>query len=483
MTRKPDIIVIHTDQHNGLVLGCAGDTVVRTPNLDALAQGGAMAANCYCNSPLCVPSRSSFLTGRYPSDLRIFNNFNSLPSDIPTLAHSIGNAGYETVLCGRMHFIGADQRHGFHKRIFNDFSWTLAGLKDRNEEETLGELKGTSFPCMTAIEKSGAGSSAVLQYDQEVADTACEYLARRTEDTPLFLTIGLYGPHAPFVCPPEEFNHYHDAVVVPAVTPETRRNMHPAIQDWFTHRGVWDVSSEDIRRCKAAYYGLIEYDDRQIGRIIDAVHTHLDPQNTIVVYFADHGDTIGEHGLFWKTNFYEGSARVPFIISWPGKIAPSTQIDSLVSLVDLAPTLIDIAGGDPLPLQRGISLAPALTEKLPLHERSVVSQLADLKGDRPSAMIRKGPYKLVQHNGYDLPQLFNLDEDPLEYHDLGNDPMHAGIVQELSKELSVNWNPEEVDRILEVSKKDSDMVIRWTKQAGIEPLEEWRPSGQVNYLL
>ncbi len=482
MNRKPNIIVIHTDQHNGLVLGKAGDPVVRTPNLDSLATHGAMATTCYCNSPLCVPSRSSFLTGRYPSDLQIFNNFNSLPSDIPTMAHCIGNAGYETVLCGRMHFIGPDQRHGFEKRIFNDFSWTQAGLKDRNEKETLEELTGTSFPCITAIEKSGAGSSAVLQYDKQVADAACSYISSRQNDRPLFLTIGLYGPHAPFVCPPELFDHYYNTIEVPTVTPETRAALHPAIRNWFSLRGVWDVSSEDIRRCKAAYYGLVEYDDHQIGRIIHAVQESLDLQNTVIVYFSDHGDTIGEHGLFWKTNFYEGSARVPFIVSWPDRIAPETRIETLTSLVDLAPTLIDIAGGDSLPLQRGTSLLAALTGASPLPERSVISQLADIKGDKPSAMIRKGPWKLVEHYGYPVPQLFNLENDPLEYQDLGNDPSFSDIIADLSRELHVHWNPQEVNNVLGISKKNNTIVIAWTKQAGLEPLEEWRPSGRVNYL-
>ena len=486
MSKKPNIVFIHTDQHSGLVLGSAGDGVIRTPNLDSLAASGTIAKACYCNSPLCVPSRSSFLTGRNPLDLRIFNNLCSLPSDIPTFAHAIGNAGYETVLSGRMHFIGRDQRHGFEKRIFNDFTWTLPGTQKRNEVETLGKLQGTSFPSKIACQNSGAGWSGVLQYDEELTSATCEFLKNRKDsDRPLFLTIGMYGPHAPFVAPKELFDYYYDRVRVPHVTEETRKNMHPAIRDWFSNREVWDISEEEIRRCKAAYYGMIEYQDTKIGQLVESVYQELGKENTIIVYCSDHGDTIGEHGLFWKTNFYEGSARVPLIFSWPGHILERNIIENLTSLVDLAPTLIEMAEGEMLPLQRGLSLYPELTGTGTIPNRSVISMLADIKGDNPSAMIRKNAFKMVLHNGFDLPQLFNLDNDPLEDIDLGGNSQYEKEIQELKSELLSIWNPEEADQILKISMQNNRIVNTWSLNTGVEPLEEWRPTGNIdviNYL-
>lgn len=487
MSKKPNIVLIHTDQHNGLVLGSAGDEVIRTPNLDTLSASGSRANVCYCNSPLCVPSRSSFLTGRNPLDLRIFNNLCSLPSDIPTFAHAIGNAGYETVLSGRMHFIGRDQRHGFEKRIFNDFTWTLAGTQQRNEAETLGKLQGTSFPSKIACKNSGAGWSGVLQYDEELTSATCEFLRnRKSTERPLFLTVGMYGPHAPFVAPKDLFDYYYDRVRVPHVTEETRKQMHPAIRDWFSNREVWDVSEDETRRCKAAYYGMIEYQDKKIGQLIESVYQELGRENTIIVYFSDHGDTIGEHGLFWKTNFYEGSARVPLIFSWPGHILGGYAIENLTSLVDLAPTLIDMAGGEMLPLQRGMSLYPEMIGKEAIPNRAIVSMLADIKGDRPSAMIRKNQFKLVLHNGFDIPQLFNLDTDPLENIDLGDDPLYEQEIANLKSELLTHWKPEEVDQILEISVQNNKIVNTWGLRTGVEPLEEWRPTGNIddiNYLV
>lgn len=478
---KPNIIYFLSDQHNFNISGFMGDPYVKTPNFDQLAENGTVLDQCYCNSPLCVPSRSSMLSGLLPSETGILNNMQMLPSDRVTMAHSLTNAGYETVLCGRMHFSGLDQRHGFSKRLVGDITSSFPGVD--NELEMYGYLRGTSYQGRVGVEKVGKGSSAVLKFDEAVIKAACSFLHERDKSDPLFLLVGTYAPHCPYVAYEKWFDYYMTVLPDPAlVREEYPVSRHPAMQKWIELRDVGDITNEQLRRIRAAYYALITFTDENFGKVLAAAKQTLDMENTVIVYTSDHGDNAGEHGLFWKTNFYEGASRVPAVISWPGRIKKHRRLQALTSLVDIAPTFIDIAGAQPLPHMDGISLLPYLESGEEPPERSVISILGDIKGDNPSAMIRKGDYKLVLHYGYDAPQLFDLKNDPHENNDLGTKAKYRQIISQLSHELAGYWNGEEANEQLRRSKAHYEMLRQWINRIGWTPVEEWEKHPEDNYI-
>lgn len=480
---KPNIIYILSDQHNASVMGCAGDPYVKTPNLDALAQQGTMLTNSYCNSPLCCPSRASMLSGLLPSENGVYNNMQALRSDQATFVHSLSVAGYETVLSGRMHFNGPDQRHGYEKRFVGDITNSHPGTGSGVYGS--GVFRATPGQNRYAIEFSGAGNSAVLCFDHDVTDAACDYLEQRDDTRPLFMTVGLYGPHCPYICPEDLFNYYYGLLPEPEeITEEYRNSIHPAIQDWYKNRGVTDISVEDVKRVRAAYYGMVTHIDNLVGKIMNKIKDTLGLDNTIIVYGSDHGDNIGEHGLFWKTNFYEGSSRIPLIFSWKDVFAKNTKINGLTSLLDLAPTFIDIANGSSLPHMNGESLLENLkTGKEVAEDRVVISQLADIKGDTPSAMIRKNEYKFVLHYGHETPQLFDLNNDPNEYHDLAENPEYLEVRNELKEELLKYWDPEKVSEDVELAKAHLKILEKWGSVTNVEPVDAWSSDPKENYII
>ncbi|MGV0820307.1 sulfatase-like hydrolase/transferase [Martelella sp. AMO21009] len=480
MSDKPNIVFILSDQHNADVMGAAGHGLVRTPNLDRLRQSGCAFDNAYCSSPLCAPSRASLLAGVLPSRTGVFNNTQALRSDQATFVHALALAGYDTVLAGRMHFNGPDQRHGFERRLVGDITPSFPGRGRRDLQ--FGDLIKTPDQSRIAIDKSGGGNSAVLQFDRAVTDAACAYLDDRKDDKPLFMTVGYYGPHCPYVAPEALFAYYYRQMEsLPPVTVE--EEMHPAIEQWKRNRGVETISDEDVRRVKAAYFGMVEYLDGLIGAVLGKIEETVGFENTLIVYGSDHGDNIGEHGLFWKTNFYDGAARVPLIFSMPGKIPADSTMMTVASLLDLAPTFISIAEGPELPVMDGKSLWGLLTGAEPEDpERAITSQLADIKGDAPSAMVRKGRWKLVVHHGYDTPQLFDMIADPAELIDLGASPDHAHIRAMLKAILDQDWDPAAISRQLGVAKSHAEMLRKFTQVTELEGCDEWYGDQSGNYI-
>ena len=482
--RPEHIVFVLSDQHNPNVAGFAADTVVRTPNFDRLSNSGVTFDNCYCSSPLCVPSRASMLSAQLPSKTGVLNNFQALPSHMSTFARSLSIAGFETVLCGRMHFNGPDQRLGFEKRLIGDLTPSLPGLP----KDVYGDaLKAADFPGRAPIEKAGPGYSSVLQYDSDVTEAAIEYMSTRTDPRPLFMVVGYYGPHCPYVAPPDLYAYYkHCLPPAEEISSEFRRTVHPAIRKWYKNRDVENVSAEQISRVRAAYYGMVEFLDNLFGQVAGGVERNLGIDDTLLIYGSDHGDTLGENGVFWKTNFYEGAARVPLVCSWPAAIPITRHIQHPVSLMDVGPTLIDIAEGPQTPGSDGLSLKQVLLGSEEADpDRTVFSQLADVKGDNPSAMVRKRQWKLVSHIGYKQPQLFNLEEDPTEKNDLGDDHEHHSVREELLTELGSVWDETEIVRLHKESAEHARLYKEWVRVVGAKGIEsdEWYGEVARNYLV
>lgn len=469
----PHIVFILSDQHNADVIGAARNPHIRTPSLDRLYASGMAFENCYCASPLCVPSRAALLSGRMPSATGVYNNMQALRSDEPTFVHALALAGYETTLVGRMHFNGPDQRHGYMNRLVGDITPSAPGRGLR--ERQYGDLLGTQGQSRIAIEKAGGGNSAVLQFDRAVTDAAVAHLAARETEAPIFLTVGYYGPHCPFVAPPELFQHYLDVLPSPDVPTEAERcELHPAIRQWIANRAVGDVTAAELQRVRAAYFGMVEYLDGLIGEVLAAVERHLGTDNVLIVYASDHGESLGAHGLFWKSNFYEESARVPLVFSWRGTIPAGKVTRAATSLLDLAPTLISVAGGAALPAVDGKDLSQALRSgELAEDGRAVISELADIKGDSPSAMIRQGRWKLVQHHGYEHVQLFDLYADPDETTDLGRDSRYSSERLKLLSTLGEYWDGDRVKSASALAEKNGAVLREFARKTQLAGSDEW----------
>lgn len=454
---KPNFLIIMADQQSPHVLGCAGDRVVRTPHLDQLAAGGVRFTATYCGSPLCVPSRMTFLTARHCSEIAVWSNSCVLDSETPTFPAALAAAGYETVLAGRMHFAGPDQRHGFTRRTTGDVSQPR--VRAPGKHPLLGSIPpATTGQSKDAVATAGPGRTSYMAYDEAVTESACRFLAewdRQSADKPLVLVVGYVLPHCPYICPPELFNYYYRRVSVPQLPAGYLDKLHPAEREDRQRRGFDELSDEQVRTARAAYYGLVEYHDRLCGRVFDALRRTRLAENTVVVYTTDHGDMAGEHRLWTKSLFYEGSVGVPMIWSWPGRFRAGTAVGRVTSLLDIGPTLLDLAGAPPMKNVSGRSLSGFLSGSGDVKgwPDDALAECCGYHADRPSRMLREGPWKIIHHYGYDKPQLFNLAEDPEEMHDRGDDPTCAAVCQRLRRRVLEGWDGQRVAKALAQSKE------------------------------
>ena len=465
---RTNVLIIISDQHSKHHLGCYGDSLVRTPHLDGLAERGVRFTDAYCPSPLCVPSRMSFMTSRRPTANRAWNNGHILDSAIPTWAHAMGAAGYETALVGRMHFVGPDQRHGFEKRPIGEYSAVAPGA-DRLGGIQLDRIHGTAGQSRRAVECSGHGRTTYQAFDDMIADAACAYLDEKAADAdgrPFAAVAGFVLPHCPFFAPRDLFDYYYERVDVPQPTPEELEREPAAVRKFKESRGIAEpLTEERIRISRAAYLGLCEYFDARVGQMLSKLReTGLD-RNTLVVYTSDHGEMAGEHGCWWKSNYYEGSAGVPLIASLPGTLPESTVSNDICNLMDLGPTVVEMAGADPMPATDGHSLWKTMTDGPdPNRPKETFSELVDQRiGGIPSRMVRRGPWKLYRNHDGTPPVLFNLEDDPGELVDLGADPALEGIRQELLDRLHDGWDPESISRQNVDLNRDMEALSAWGK--------------------
>ncbi|MHA1572299.1 MAG: sulfatase-like hydrolase/transferase, partial [Alphaproteobacteria bacterium] len=391
-----------------------------------------------------------------------------------------GAAGYRTILCGRMHSIGPDQLHGFSERYVGDCSpnWLGAPRQD------LGQLTGTQGPSgptpgdndlgSISIRRSGAGQSGYEVVDDATTDAACEKLKQlgdsnaSGDDRPFLLSVGYVLPHCPFVARPADYEAFQGLVGQAALPRGT--NEHPWISEWRHHTGSETPDPADIVRARTAYYGLVRALDAKIGRVLDALEMAGLAENTLVIYTSDHGEQLGDRDLWWKNTFFEESVAVPLILSWPGQVRCSARSTHVVNLVDVGATMIAAAGAQPLPRGRGRNLLSiAADERAPWVDETYSEYVTDLSSawTGPEAtqqrMLRSGRWKLVYIHGY-RPQLFDLETDPHESHDLGEDPAHAEVRAWLSTRVLAGWDPAAIAREVAVRCEEKALLREWGRR-------------------
>ena len=467
-----------SDEHGPMWSSAYGHPFVRTPNMERIAASGATFDAGYCNSPLCVPSRLSFMTGRYVSRCEGWDNAKPLPSDVPTWPYALRSLGYNVALSGKMHLIGPDQLHGFGEQLSYDPHGGGHRMGHDQSVTTGGQhpiyLWDDGVPTETtpwqSVPEARAGTGPMIDADDDAEAAALAYLRDPTRrDAPWALCVGLVAPHFPFIVPEPYFSMYYPEHGDLPNNPEGHLDNLPAaarrLRQAFNFNGYTDG---EVRRARAAYYGLITYLDDKIGRLLNALDDMGMAENTVIVHTSDHGESLGEHGLWRKMNFYEQSARVPLQIAWPGEIEGGQRFGGAVSLVDATATILDIAGvGDAERAMMnldGESLLPQMTGRAAERDEAFSEHLAH-GTDRPRAMLRQGRWKLAYSHHAQSPdvELYDLESDPGEFQNLADDGIHTATQQRLTNRIMEIWGDaggaDALDRRIKDSQR-SRLLIR-----------------------
>lgn len=453
--KKPNILVIMSDEHDPAVAGCYGDPIVQTPNLDKLAASGVIFDSCYTTSPLCVPARLSFTAGKYVSRCGAWNNTSMLPSeDYPSLPRIMNEAGYDSILGGKMHY-DRNRRYGFEDIINmpDDENWIeKAGIIDKRRDPESTDMNHASWE--HRISKFYvADNSGIIEKDTRRTEKICEFLSERSkDDKPFFYLLGYIAPHFPLIAPKEYYDLYQDKIPMPDLPEGWFEKLPTNYKQLIYGFGVDNDDYEMNKKGRELYWALTSWMDAEIGKVLDALADSEVADNTVVIYTSDHGENKGDHGLWWKNNMYEHSARIPFIINYPSRWAGGQRRTKVCSLVDLVQTIASLGGADVPEDWDGDSLTDYLDDENAYWKDFAISEYYAHNISSGFSMFRQGDYKYVYHTRADEDhgpefELYNLKDDPDEWNNLAGKPenkvrlqeMHAAMVAEIGQ------NPEEIE--------------------------------------
>jgi choline-sulfatase len=469
-TTQPNMLLIVADQLAAPFLSMYGGPAI-TPNIDRLAGEGVTFSSTYSNSPLCAPARFAMMSGQLNSKIGAYDNASEFASSIPTFAHHLRAGGYQTSLVGKMHFVGPDQLHGYEERLTTDiypadFGWTP------NWGDPDGRFDWWFHNMDSVVHAGVADVSNQLDYDDEVGFTAVRKLrdlARTFDDRPWMMTASFTHPHDPYVARQEFWDLYdHDAVPMPTVRkiadddldPHSRRLRHVIGAD------VTDLSDEQIRAARHAYLANVSYVDAHIGSLLDVLDVHGMADDTVVIFTADHGDMLGERGLWYKMTYFENGCRIPMVIRTPEGTGAGTTNATHASLLDVAPTLLDLAGVDIPTEMDGDSLIPLLDGPTNTG-RSVVGEYLGEGAVAPIFMIRRERWKFVWSRP-DGGQLFDLESDPSELTNLVGDLDHTDLVADFTMEVLRRWDVDVIDADVRANQSARALVDRALRQGRFE---------------
>ncbi len=490
MSNRPNILFILSDQHAFNVIGSYGNKIVRTPNLDKLANNGVSFDNVYTPSPICLPSRMSLLTGKYPYKQECWMNSDTLASDIPTMAHSLGSVGYFPTLIGRLHAIGPDQLHGFANREVFDHCSDWYGGSDYN----LGILNKAQRPFKESILNSGPGQMSYEILDKEVTQQTLHFLnnvgksSSKDKHKPFALQVGFMLPHQPYVANPKLFNYYKNKVGPPRLK-KSKSNDNDWLEKWREQTGLNQINEADEIRARAAYYALVETLDGFIGEIINALEKNNLIDNTLIIYASDHGEQIGERDLWWKQTFYEESVKIPLIMSWKDVLPKNHRRNQILNLIDLTATIIEAAEGIELPFIDGKSFLNIAKDDCKNINNETYSEfcmdnsLSWSKEKEPliSRMIRSNEWKYNYFHGYNS-QLFNLNSDPDEMINLSGHKKFQKIESELKNKLLNYWNPKEIRELIRKKSITKNILKTWAEKIQPPDKYKWETKAEDNWL-
>ena len=474
MSAAPNILWICSDQQRFDTLGCYGNHFVTTPNIDRLAQNGILFEHAYCQSPVCTPSRSSFLTGRYPRTTRCRQNGQHMPETELLVPRLLADAGYTCGLSGKLHLSpcfpdvaptgerrindGYAEFHWSHTPMpskllpipiskdgvteyqmpnFADFSWPT------NAYQLWLREQGVSYRRIPFQESPYVQTSLPAEYHQTTwcAQKAITFIETNADfKRPWLFSVNMFDPHHAFDPPEEYLKPYMDRLAdipLPNYLPGELENKPPFQKHDHLHHENYPyaaMSENDHRMIRAAYWAMIDLIEAQVGRMIEALEQTGQLENTIIIFMSDHGEMLGDHGFYLKGSFfYDPAVRVPLIISGPG-IPAGKRSSALVELVDLAPTLLDAATVERYPGMQGHSMWPLLTGQSTLdsHRDDVYCEYYNALNTHPATdaqatMVRTEQHKLVYVHGLDTGELYDLEIDPTETHNCWSDPAYQSV--------------------------------------------------------
>lgn len=446
---KPaNLLFLMSDNHQRNFTGAYGHPVVKTPNIDAIAQSGVKFENAYTNSAVCCPARAALATGRYPHQTGYWDNVLVYDGKVPSWHLRLRDAGHTITSIGKLHYIGDDPG--------DDYGFTESKLAMH-----IVERRGALFGLLRAADggeqprptpranykKIGEGESDYVLYDREIADTACDWLrANGKSDKPWALKVSFAAPHPPFTVPKRFMDMYDPAdMPLPAAFDRDTSLNHPALNHIIRMHSFENLADEKfVRETVAGYCALISHMDDQVGKVVSTLAELGLDGDTRVVYISDHGEAVGQHGYFGKSVMYDHSITVPMVACGP-EIAAGTSVADLVSHVDLFPSFLEALG---VPLKPedadlpGTSIWKVAAGEVP--KRPVFSEYHGHGSKSGNFMLRDGDMKLIYYAGM-ASELYDLTADPDEVNDLAADPAHAATMAALEAKLRKICDPEEVD--------------------------------------
>ncbi len=465
-SRKPNIILIMADQLTPFMTGVYGNREVQTPNLDRLFREGVRFDAAYTPVPLCTPARAALMTGKYASRLGCWDNASPFSSEEPTIAHYCTLSGYETVLSGKMHFIGPDQLHGFERRLTTDFYPSSFNWLPERDPETSQVIGGGEHARMYRIPEVGIRPwSRGLSYDEETHFQALHYLRNRSRsvdghERPLFLCVSYHHPHDPFHVTREMWDACTDAeVTIPDLSGNTR---YPeSVMDRWLNLGyhrtdLHDISApQSLMALRRSYSALVTYIDTKVGELLKVLEEQELLENSMIIFTSDHGDMLGERGMVQKRCFYEWSSRIPLLVRMPGGSPERQRILEPVSLLDITPTLLQVLCGS----AEGEQLAADMDGRsfLDLIDDQGNGAGGSADGTREvfaeyvgegvlghCAMLVGNGFKYVRVHGHDE-QLFNLQDDPGELHNLAAQESCQAVRQAMAARVGQRFNADDIE--------------------------------------
>jgi len=466
----PNFLILMVDQLNGTLFPDGPAEWLHAPHLKALAARSARFANAYTASPLCAPGRAAFMSGQLPSVTGVYDNAAEFPSDIPTYAHHLRRAGYQTCLSGKMHFVGPDQLHGFEERLTTDiypadFGWTPDYRKP-------GERIDWWYHNMGSVTGAGvAETTNQLEYDDDVAYNATRKLydlARCADARPWCLTVSFTHPHDPYVARRKYWDLYADCQHLQPRVPAMAYDDHDPHSQRIFDANDWrsyDITAQDIANARRAYFANISYLDDKIGEILAVLEAT--GQEAVILFVSDHGDMLGERGLWFKMSFFEGASRVPLMVAAPN-MTPELYA-APVSTIDLCPTLCELAGvtmEEVAPWTAGESLVPLANGAN--RNAPVAMEYAAEASYAPIVGLRYGRWKYTRC-ALDPDQLFDLEADPDELHNLAEHPEHQGTRQALKAKSEARWDLSAFDAAIRRSQARRLVVYEALRQGGYYP--------------
>ena len=440
-----NVLFICSDQHWRDVAGCYGHPLVQTPNIDRLAARGTTFTNAYCAAPICVSTRASMQTGRWVHQLGTWSSAEPYDGSVTGWGHRLCEAGRECVSIGKLHFRSSEDNNGFSQEIIpvhilNGIGFTSSMVRDRVEPYSANEDFANDI---------GRGESRYTKYDRKVCDLTCDWLRDEAPslDQPWTLFTSFVAPHHPIVAPAEFYDLYdRNDVDMPRLRSAAERPDHPVLD---TLLKVWDYDEhfrddEHIRETRLSYYGYVSFLDHNIGKVLMALEESGQTQDTLVIYTSDHGEMLGNHGMWAKMNMYEESSAIPLIAAGPG-MPQAARTDVPASHVDLHQTILKAHDLEATDADRGLSGIALQDLCLGGHEeRGVLSEYHETGAITGMFMLRWRNWKYIAYPGYPT-QLFDLANDPIEAHDLARDSAYADTLKACDAKLRDIADPDEVN--------------------------------------